>query len=162
MLNTPEAALELHEQDAKKLELATVRLSTVQREVLAATKELASLDEQVLNARKSKSYLDEQVLEATAHLDSLQQQRQNLTIAVRDGERELSSHTEEHGKMRDTHNSRERDLDVRTNIVLKAEKDASDMALALSIKEKKIEADRAEVDNARNTFLDAIASVTWR
>lgn len=162
MIDAPEPSIELNEQDAKKLELATVRLSTVQREVLAATKEMASLDEQVLNARKSKAYLDEQVTEATLHLEDLQRQRQEQAAALQRGETILSVHKEEHGKMVEHHTKKERELDERESLAVSHAKELDTREDKLVIREKQVETDRAEVENARNTFLDAIQSVTWR
>ncbi len=162
MISSPEGNVKLRKEDEKKLELATQRLSVVQHEVLSATKELASLDGEITNARKSKIYLDEQVLITTAHLESLQNERQAVQLAVVEGNKDLDSLQGEHKKIKTVHSKKSSELDERESTVLQAEKDYAQKMLALTTREKQLETDRAEVENARNTFLDAIASVTWR
>lgn len=162
MLSTPDSNVVLGDEDQQKIELVNRRLSTLQREVLSATKELATLDDEIISTQKAKKYEEEQLIEVTAKVEELRREQQELVLDVNKSHKDLETHRDQHTKMNSEHNERHSGLEVRERNVLENEKAQAEKELELTISERKLESDRAEVENARNAFLDAISSVTWK
>lgn len=161
-VSSPESGVQLGKEDEQKIELVNRRLTTLQREVLSATQELSTLDSEIISTQKAKKYEESQIIELTARVEALRNEEQELVGTIRASHADLEKHRDEHGQMNQKHSSKESELGTRERTVLENEKNQSEKALKLEVAERQIEADRAEVENARNTFLDAIASVTWR
>lgn len=161
-VSSPEATVQLNEADLQKLELATQRLSVVQREVLNATKELASLDEELSNARKSKVYLDEQLTTLESQVKSLSSEKERLDASIQGSNILLEEHHTQRVHIQGEHAKREQGLNGREEEIARKENLVAQRALELEAKAERIEKDRAEVDHARDAFIDALSAVTWQ
>lgn len=162
MINAPESGVLLGQEDTQKIELVNRRLATLQREVLAATQELATLDNEIISTQKAKKYAEEQLISVTAQVEALREEQQKLVLSNEESQTQLVAHRKERVEGTYAHETKAQELDKREKVVLENEKSVAENALSVTVRERQVEADRAEVENARNTFLDAISSVTWR
>lgn len=162
MLSSPESSVVLAEADQQKFELVNRRLSTLQREVLSATKELSTLDDEIISTQKAKKYEEEQLIEVTSKVEALRTEQQELILDVAKSKKELAGHREEYGSHAEKHVSKEKEFADREFLLLSQEKEFAQRALSMDIAGKTLEKDRAEVENARNAFLDAVTAVVWK
>lgn len=161
MIDAPEASVQLKDEDTKKIELVQIRLSNLQAEVLYATKRLATLVEEENKARDAREYAFSEKVKIEQEVEDLRKQKEDLAHAVQVSTDELRSHQSQHETMRDEHTEKQSKLSDREKVVQAGEKSLADRMQEHSIREKTLDEQRSEVENAQQAFLRALESVTW-
>lgn len=162
MIGAPEANIQLKDEDVRKIELANIRLSTVQQEVLYATKRLATLVEEENKAREAREYVEGQRVKLESEVESLSKQKEDLDMAIRISLDSLREHEGKHEEMHKTHGEKMSEFNNRERVVQEAEQSLSLRAQEFAIREKTLEEKRSEVENVQSAFLQALESVTWK
>lgn len=162
MMSSPEASVQLNDEDVRKIELAQIRLTTVQGEVLYATKRLATVVEEENKAREAREYAEVQRVQIEAAVESLQKQKEELEHAVQVSTDALRSHQSEHETMRDEHTDKQNKLSDREKVTQAGEQSLAFRMEELATREKTLDEKRSEVENAQQAFLRALDSVTWK
>lgn len=161
MIDAPEASVQLKDEDTKKIELVQIRLSNLQAEVLYATKRLATLVEEENKARDAREYAFSEKVKEEQEVEDLRKQKEDLAQAIQIGSDELRSHQSQHETMRDEHTDKQNKLSDREKVIQAGEKSLADRMQEHSIREKTLDEQRSEVENAQQAFLRALESVTW-
>lgn len=162
MINSPEANVELTDEDQAKLVLVESRLKIVQGEVLAATKELASVQAQIATTTEAKAYEEQQLATLKEQVAAFKLERESLVTGIASSKSELENHRIERHDMNKTHTIKQAELDVRESNLFLAEGEYVNRSTKLALKEKSLDTEREQVEHARLAFLDAIETVTWK
>lgn len=162
MINSPESSVSIDTADVKKIELVQMRLSNLQAEVLYATKRLSTLVEEENKAREAREYAFSEKVKIEQEVEDLRKQKEDLAQAIQIGSDELRSHKSQHETMRDEHTDKQNKLSDREKVVQAGENSLANRMVEHSIREKALDEQRSEVENAQQAFLRAIESVSWK
>ncbi len=162
MIDTPEDTVKLKDEDVKKIELVQNRLSNLQAEVLYATKRLATITEEENKAREAREYAESERVRIEQEVSDLRTQKDTLESALKESTRLLESHQNEHTKMHAEHRTKTSEADKRIADAEEAESALAIKAENMVSREKALDEKRSEVENAQQTILRALESVTWK